>query len=62
MAELTCPALGTGSVDMNALSEAAKKAKSTDDLLVAIAKATTVVAPPEEPAAPAPAPVAPAAD
>lgn len=56
MAELTCPPLGTGSVDINALSDAAKKAKTTDDLAAAIVKATASVAPaPTAEATPVPA-------
>lgn len=55
MAELTCPPLGTGSVDLNALHDAARKAKTNDDLVVAVEKATTAVPPPAEPE-PAPAP------
>lgn len=55
MAELTCPPLGTGSVDLNALHDAARKAKTNDDLVVAVEKATTAALPPAEPD-PAPAP------
>lgn len=60
MAEQVCPPLGTGSVDMNALHEAAKKNK---DLAVALEAATTRVLPTQgvaEAAPPAPAPEAPA--
>ena len=53
MAELTCPPLGTGSVDLNALSDAAKKAKTADDLAAAVAKATTRAEAPADPAEPA---------
>lgn len=62
MAEVICPPLGTGSIDMNALHDAAKKLEKTSkggDLTEALAAATTVVEPPAdapEPAAePAPA-------
>lgn len=48
MAELTCPSLGTGSVDLNALSDAAKKAKTAEDLAAAVEKSTVRV---EAPAA-----------
>lgn len=59
MAELTCPPLGTGSVDFNALNDAAKKAKTDEDLAAALEKATIRVEPEPEPApAPAPAPAA----
>lgn len=52
MAELTCPHLGTGSVDMSALSDAAKKAKSAEELGAALNKHTTrVEAEAEAPAA-----------
>lgn len=50
MAELVCPPLGTGSVDMNALHDVAKKNKPIDDTV--IASATTKVAADE--AAPTP--------
>lgn len=50
-AELTCPPLGTGSVDFDALNAAAKKAKSQDDLNKAVETATVrVEAPAEDPA------------
>lgn len=55
MTGLTCPPLGTGSVDMNALHEAAKKAKTQDDLIAAAEKATTRVEPEAKADAPAPA-------
>jgi hypothetical protein len=42
MAEQTCPPLGTGSVDMSAVHDAAKAGKPLDE---AIAEATTRVAP-----------------
>lgn len=61
MAELTCPPLGTGSVDFNALNDAAKKAKTEDDLAAALEKATTRVAAEPEPA-PAPAAAEPAGE
>lgn len=38
MAESVCPPLGTGSVDLNALHDAARKSK---DLTAALAAATT---------------------
>ena len=60
MAELTCPALGTGSVDMSALSKAAAKAKTPEELNAALESATTRVEPPAE-AAPEQAPAAPGA-
>lgn len=62
MAELTCPPLGTGSVDMSALHEAAKKLEKTGgDLTKAVEAATTRVEAPVEPTAPtAPADPAPA--
>ena len=47
MAELSCPPLGTGSVDLNALHEAAKKNKPIDQAV--LAKATTRVEAPAEP-------------
>ncbi len=57
MAELSCPPLGTGSVDLNALHDAAKKNKPIDDAL--LAKATTrVEAPADAPSDPASAPAA----
>lgn len=59
MAELTCPPLGTGSVDLNALHDAAKKAKTPEDLAAAADKATVRVEPPADPA-PQPAVEAPA--
>lgn len=60
MADLVCPPFGTGSIDFNAVHDAAKKAKTNDDLVVAIEKATTLAV--EEPTpAPAPTPVSPAA-
>lgn len=52
MAELTCPPLGTGSVDMSALHEAAKKAKSQDDLVAAVEKAKAETESPDKKAAP----------
>lgn len=52
MAELTCPPLGTGSVDLNALSDAAKKAKTPADLAAAVEKATVRAEAPAEQAAP----------
>lgn len=61
MAELTCPPLGVGSIDMNALNEAAKKAKSDEELAAKVEAAATRPAPPPEveaaqpPAADAPA-------
>lgn len=57
--EAVCPPFGTGSVDFNAVHDAARKGK---DLVAAIEAATTRVAPAEaeapapEPASPAPAP------
>ena len=48
MAELTCPALGTGSVDMSALSKAAAKAKTPEDLAAAVEGATTRAETPAE--------------
>ena len=51
MAEVICPPLGTGSVDMNALHDAAKKMEKTSkggDLTEALAAATTVVEPTKE--------------
>ncbi len=48
MAELTCPPLGTGSVDMNALNDAAKKAKTPEELENAVTKATVKVEPPAD--------------
>lgn len=56
MAELTCPPLGTGSVDLNALSDAAKKAKTTADLASAVEKATMCAQPTAEQTAPQEAP------
>lgn len=56
MAELTCPPLGTGSVDLNALSDAAKKAKTTADLAAAVEKATMCAQPTAEQTAPPEAP------
>lgn len=59
MAELVCPPLGTGSVDLSALHEVAKKNKPIDE--AALAKATTRVEAPAEEAEtsePAPAPAA----
>lgn len=56
MAEVICPPLGTGSVDMNALHDAAKKLErggKGGDLTEAMAAATTVVEAPPEDAAPA---------
>jgi len=41
MAELTCPPLGTGSVDMSALSKSAAKAKTPEELVAAIDAATS---------------------
>lgn len=52
MAELTCPPLGTGSVDLNALSDAAKKAKTPADLAAAVEKATVRAEAPAEQVAP----------
>ena len=64
MAEVICPPLGTGSVDMNALHDAAKKLEKTSkggDLTDALAAATTLVEPPAD--APTPEPAAePASD
>lgn len=58
MADSVCPPLGTGSVDMNALNDAARKNK---DLDAALAAATTrVEAPAEDAASTAPADAAPA--
>lgn len=57
-AELTCPPLGTGSVDFDDLNAAAKKAKSQDDLNKAAETATVRVETPAEEPAPAPAPAA----
>lgn len=55
MAELVCPPLGTGSVDLCALHDVAKKNKPIDD--AALAKATTRVEEPADTAElPAPAP------
>lgn len=56
MAEQICPPLGTGSVDMNALHEAARKNRPLD---AALESATTRVLPeanlePSPPAAPSP--------
>ncbi|PTR08678.1 MULTISPECIES: hypothetical protein [unclassified Novosphingobium] len=45
MADSVCPPLGTGSVDMNALSDAARKNK---DLDAALAAATTRVEAPAQ--------------
>ncbi|MCW1985595.1 UNVERIFIED_ORG: hypothetical protein M2348_001327 [Sphingomonas sp. R1F5B] len=62
MADSVCPPLGTGSVDMNALSDAARKNK---DLDVALAAATTRVEAPasaEPDPEPAAEPEQPAAD
>jgi hypothetical protein len=56
MADLTCPNLGTGSVDMSALSKAAAKAKTDDDLAAALETATTRVEAPAESPAPQDAP------
>lgn len=55
MAELVCPPLGTGSVDLCALHEVAKKNKPIDEAV--LAKATTRVEAPAdaEPSDPAPA-------
>ena len=50
MAELTCPPLGTGSVDINALHDSAKKAKTAEDLAEAVAKATQRAEAPADPA------------
>lgn len=49
--ESVCPPLGTGSVDLNALHQAAMKKQ---DLEVALAEATTRVEPEPEAAIPAP--------
>jgi hypothetical protein len=60
MADSICPLLGSGSVDMNALHDAAKRGS---DLDVALAAATTRVEPGDpqpEQAAPAPTPTPPA--
>lgn len=55
MAELSCPPLGTGSVDLNALHDVAKKNRPITDQV--LAKATERVEPPADPAPePAPAP------
>lgn len=55
--ETVCPPLGTGSVDFNALHDAAKKGQ---DLEAALEKATTRALPAEpEPEAAPPAPAAP---
>jgi hypothetical protein len=51
MAELTCPPLGTGSVDMSALSKSAAKAKTPEELVAAIDAATLRA---EVPATPTP--------
>lgn len=62
MAELTCPPLGVGSIDMNALHEAAKKAKNADELADKLeAAALRPAPPPEVEAAQSPAADAPAA-
>ena len=50
MADLTCPSLGTGSVDFNAFNDAAKKARTAADLSAALDKATTGGAPDAVPA------------
>lgn len=49
--ESVCPPLGTGSVDLNVLHQAAMKNK---DLEQALVEATTRVEPEPEPAPPAP--------
>lgn len=56
MADLTCPNLGTGSVDMSALSKAAAKAKTDEELYAALETATTRVEPPAAEPAPQDAP------
>lgn len=51
MAEVTCPPLGTGSIDMNALHDAAVKLEKRGkggDLTDALEAATTVVEPTKE--------------
>ena len=57
MAELVCPPLGSGSVDMNALHEAAKKNKPIDDKVIEAATtkvaAEEAAATPDTPSAPA---------
>jgi len=53
MADSVCPPLGTGSVDMNALSDAARKNKDLDAALVAATtrvEAQVTVEPDPEPA------------